>query len=347
MNRDDDFIAQLEDYLDTYEGVVPLPASVRDAVQARLPATRQVRGAHGPERVLDMTSRLSSSPARWLAGIAAVLVIVIGVAALFTRSSTPGIGAASTAAPASSSLPPPTGSPSAAASVTATLLTAAPQDAPCGEGLGDICMPAGTYQLPPANWPATISFDVPEGWWPYIPTHEYLGVLVESGPTAPGGSGWGVMFLAVGEVSKDPCDPAAGRFPAANTATVDGLVAAMRTWPGFHVSAAQPIEIDGRAGQAVEVTSTHSTADCTQSVIWHTPMGTALDAYPMVSQAEGGEPAEFRIVQVDDQVVVVRSSPTGSASPHELSQGVAPDPDRHAADLPEQQSIIDSIRFES
>ena len=51
MNRDDDFIEQLEDYLDTYEGVVPLPASVRDAVHARLPETRQVRGAGRPERM--------------------------------------------------------------------------------------------------------------------------------------------------------------------------------------------------------------------------------------------------------------------------------------------------------
>ena len=44
MNRDDDFIAQLEDYLDTYEGDVPLPARVRDQGE-RSHEARLVRSA--------------------------------------------------------------------------------------------------------------------------------------------------------------------------------------------------------------------------------------------------------------------------------------------------------------
>ena len=41
MTRDDDFIGQLEGYLDEYEGSTPLPDEVRDAIRAELPSTQQ------------------------------------------------------------------------------------------------------------------------------------------------------------------------------------------------------------------------------------------------------------------------------------------------------------------
>ena len=41
MTRDDDFIGQLEGYLDQYEGSTPLPDEVRDAIRAELPSTQQ------------------------------------------------------------------------------------------------------------------------------------------------------------------------------------------------------------------------------------------------------------------------------------------------------------------
>ena len=49
MNRDDDFIGRLEDYLESFDGVTPLPARVRDAIHADLPRTRQVRPARATQ----------------------------------------------------------------------------------------------------------------------------------------------------------------------------------------------------------------------------------------------------------------------------------------------------------
>jgi hypothetical protein len=340
MNRDDDFIAQLEDYLDTYEGVVPLPASVRDAVHARLPETRQVRGALGPERMLEMVSGLSAA-ARWGIGIAALLVVLVGAAALFTGGRSASIAAAPTPAPSAS----PTQSPSPASE--AIPLSQARSREDCGDGLGSVCIAPGTYRLTSDTWPARISFEVPMGWWHYIESFESEGILVESGPTAPDGSGWGPMFFLVGEVSKDPCDPSAGRYAAEQAATVDGLVALMRSWPGFEVSEAQPIEIDGRAGQRVEVTSTRTGAGCDSASMWQTRGGIVADAYPMAGVAGHQATGTFRIFDVDGTPVVLRTLEFADPSPHELGQGVAPDPTRHAADLVELHEMIDSIQIGS
>ena len=346
MNRDDVFIEQLEDYLDTYEGVVPLPASVRDAVNARLPETRQVRGAAGPERIIDMASHLSA-PARWGIGIAAVLVVLVGAAALFPRGAAPGIGAVPTPTPSASPSPSSSVSPSPSASVEAMPLNQATGNVSCGDVAGQWCLSAGTYRLSSARWPQTISFEIPEGWFPYIPTAESEGVLVESGSDAPEGSGWGPMFVMVGDVSKDPCDPSAGRVPAAATTTVDGLITAMRSWPDFAVSDAEPIEIDGHTGMVVTVTSTRTETDCASQSIWATPGGTAIDGYPMVGVAGQARTGTFRIVDVDGTLVVIRTTDFGDPSPHEVNQGVPPNPTRHAADQVEMQGIIDSIEIGS
>lgn len=49
MTRDDDFIGQLEGYLEEYEGSTPLPNEVRDAIRAQLPSIQQ-RPAWWPGR---------------------------------------------------------------------------------------------------------------------------------------------------------------------------------------------------------------------------------------------------------------------------------------------------------
>jgi hypothetical protein len=49
MTRTDEFIAQLEAYLDEHEGSTPLPQVVRDAIRAELPSIHQ-RPAWWPER---------------------------------------------------------------------------------------------------------------------------------------------------------------------------------------------------------------------------------------------------------------------------------------------------------
>ena len=94
MNRDDEFIGRLEDYLESFDGVTPLPDRVRDAIHADLPRTRQVRPARGTGRMLDMISR-ASARARWgLVAAVVVAAVVLGAAVINNGPATRGrIGA--------------------------------------------------------------------------------------------------------------------------------------------------------------------------------------------------------------------------------------------------------------
>ena len=57
-------------------------------------------------------------------------------------------------------------------------------------------------------------------------------------------------------------------------------------------------------------------------------------------------PADFRIIDLDGQLLAIRSMVSARTSPLERLQGIADDPTRHEADLVALQGIIDSIRFE-
>jgi hypothetical protein len=71
MTRNDDFIGQLEVYLDEYEGSTPLPNEVRDAIRAELPKIKQVGRLPGLMRFLTMTMHV---PAVRYGLVAAVMV---------------------------------------------------------------------------------------------------------------------------------------------------------------------------------------------------------------------------------------------------------------------------------
>jgi hypothetical protein len=110
MNRDEAFISQLEDYLEDFDGVTPLPDRVRVAVAAELPRTPQVRPAGIPRRVLNMTSQTSTPARLGLAAAALVVALVAGAALINNGSQTPPIGAASpTPSPTPTTTPSPTG----------------------------------------------------------------------------------------------------------------------------------------------------------------------------------------------------------------------------------------------
>ena len=170
---------------------------------------------------------------------------------------------------------------------------------------------------------------MPAGWFEWQPAGDFEGVLVDSGPDASQGSGWGLMFLAVGPVSRDPCDRAKGTLDPAETATVDGLVTAMRGWPGFKATAPTPIVVDGYSGQLVELTSTRTSTECPEPVLWTTQLGWLLDAYPLVTADTTPHKVQFRIVDVDGTLLVIRTTDFPETSPNEADQGVAPDPTRH------------------
>jgi len=81
MTREDDFIGQLEGYLDEYEGLTPLPDAVRDAVRAELPTTKQIGPVAGLFRNLNMT--MSVPPAARYGLVAAAIVAAAALGASF------------------------------------------------------------------------------------------------------------------------------------------------------------------------------------------------------------------------------------------------------------------------
>ena len=339
MNRDDEFIAQVEDYLETFEGVVPLPDRVRDAVRADLPRTRQVRPGRAPERILDMISR-SSPAARWGA-VAAIVAAAVALGAVFAGNARnmPAVGAAP-GGPAAT----PVASPSATAGADGLALLNTANHVPCTPDATDpMCIEPGTYRLSIDAWPSQVAVDVPAGWFEWLAGSDFDGLLVDGGLDAPDGSGWGVVFTTVRNVWKDPCDESKGTLDAAETATVDGLVAAIQAWPGFRVTAPEAIDVDGLPGQVVEVSFTGDLAGCPNPVIWTTSLGMLVDGYPMAATGADGHAGTFRIVDVGGTLLVIRTTDFPQTSPHEAAQGVAPDPDRHAADQVELQQILDSI----
>ena len=99
MTRDDRFISELETYLVEYEGNTPLPNSVRDAVRAQLPQTKQIGPVSGTLRDIYMNSSMDT-PARW--GLVAAVVIgavIIGGALIFGGG---GVGTSPTPTPSPS-----------------------------------------------------------------------------------------------------------------------------------------------------------------------------------------------------------------------------------------------------
>ncbi len=339
MNRDDDFIGRLEDYLEFFDGASPLPERVRDAVHADLPRTRQVKPALGTGRMLDMISR-TSTRARWgLVGAAVVAAVLIGAAVLNDRGVSPGIAPApATPTPAPTSTPVPTPEP------TLTLLGSAPAAA-CVSGGPSDCTQAGTYGLSSWSWPALISLDVPAGWFSWQPADDFEGMLVSGGSDATSGSGWGLMFIAPGAVSRDPCDPAKGTFGPRQTSTVDGLVTAMRSWPGFKATPPTPITVGGHDGQLIELTSGLTTATCPNPILMTTAKGGVVDAYPIVSEFKVPHAVQFRIVDVNGTPVVIRTTDFPETSLFEMQQGVPQDATRHKADQVELHRMLDSIKF--
>ena len=121
----------------------------------------------------------------------------------------------------------------------------------------------------------------------------------------------------------------------------------MSSWPGFEATAPTPIVLDGFSGQLIELTSTRTTTDCPAPVLWITPQAWPLDAYPIVNATATAHKVQFRIVDVDGTLLVIRTTDFPETTPAEAAQGLALDPTRHAADQVELHQILDSIRVTS
>lgn len=101
MTREDEFIAQLEGYLDEYVGSTPLPDDVRDAIRAELPSIQQRKAWWPARRFPPMNQAMRIA----LASAAVLAVALIGVSFFRAQNvGAPGLGDA-TPTPAPSAMP--------------------------------------------------------------------------------------------------------------------------------------------------------------------------------------------------------------------------------------------------
>jgi len=300
-----------------------------------------------------MTAR--SDLLRTLTIIGAGVALVAGCSG---ATATPGIGTAATPQATANATQAPTrtpaATPSAAPATTpaaipapqlTTLAEAADHDVTCPDGSADSCLVPGTYKLGSDVVPTGVSpVVVPAGWfeWDMGPGTE--GLLVER-TDAKDGSGWGALFSSVGLVSRDPCDSSTGTFPADTAKSVDGLIAAMTQWPGFEVGTPRAITLGGASGKQVAVTSTKTSAECPNAVIWLTPQWTAFNGYPEVGAKPKGYAAQFMLLDVAGEVLAIRTTDFPETTATEIDQGVKPDPKRHLADQETLHAILDSLQF--
>lgn len=348
MNHNDDFIGQLEEYLEAFDGVTALPDRVRDTIRAELPSARQVRPSPGLERVSTMLSNASGRARLGLAAAVIVVAVVLGGAFLNNGSSSGIVGGGQTPPPAATIAPTlvPTSAPTAAPTVEAVLPALNEGPGACDPSdTGISCLAPGTYQLSGArgDWPVTVTVNVPAGWFEPDPSAGLDFVLVNSGPPDYQGSGWGVMFTTVGNVYRDPCGPSKGWIPAADVDTPQKLAAAIAAWPGFATTAAQPITVDGHSALEFKITKKAKSAGCGYGNAWLSSSGASVDAYPFANGS--AYPTTIRIVDTDRGLLVIRATDFPNTSPFEIGQGMTNTPTRHAADQPKLHAILDSIRL--
>jgi hypothetical protein len=317
-----------------------LPDHVRDAVHAALPSVRQVRPSPVPLRRLRSAG--DRSIAASLALIAAALIVAIGAGTILNFNRL--FGSAAT--------PSPTVSPTPSASAIATVPPVPPgtllndgQYRSCGRGgPPTACLAAGTYVLGNGLLGTTVTVVVPAGWFEWDMGSGSQGLLVDDSLDGEQASGWGVIFTSVGAVSRDPCDLSKGTVPADQTKTVDGLIGAMARWPGFHVGRSKPVVIGGVPGKQVQVTATPTEAGCPNATTWTTPQGTPVDGYPMVAERPDAYPAQFIVLDVHGELLVLRMTDFPQPSPNEVRGGIPSDPVRHVADQATLHSSLVSIR---
>jgi hypothetical protein len=264
MTREDDFMGQLEGYLDEYEGLTPLPDAMRDAIRAKVPTTRQNGSLPGPMRFLSMSMSIPT-PARY--GLAAAVVLTAAVlgAAFFARGG--GIGADPTPTPPAGTLLEP-------------LFTA---------DLTNALEPGRYYVDDP--FPVRVSVTVPEGWssWAYTEAGSQIAFQKEDAdPPVTGGE---LSITIVDNVSADPCETNTLLDPPVGP-SVDDLVTALSNLPGFEASTPTDVTVDGFHGKRFTLTAApEGDASCDGGETW--------TSTTRRNGAGAGEVNELRIIDVN------------------------------------------------
>ena len=289
MTRDDDFIGQLEGYLDEYEGMTPVPDAVRNAVRAQLPTTKQLGRFRGPMRRFDF---MNNNIVRFgLAAAAIVLAVFVGIRFL------PNGNMGSEATPTPEPTP-----------------TATPKLVPFG------ALEPGTYAMSnvdaPIRTPVRFTFTVPAGWSAkpddlYISKH--AGVAGELGFEA----------FPVTHVYANACQ-SAGTLTAVGP-SVDDLVAALTNQANSDATTPVDVEVGGYPATYIDMTIPPGldTSACRYPgiliQIWANPEETDFFAIPVDSSTInplGG----VSIVDVDGKRVVILSGSTSGASAADIAE---------------------------
>jgi hypothetical protein len=226
MTRDDDFIGQLEGYLDAFEGSTPFPDAIRDAVRAELPMTKQLGPFSGPMRYPSMTNK---SVRIALAAAAVLVVALIGIQ-LFRGTNVGGPGASPSQSAAPSLAPTPTASP-----VPALFLSSGPQS-------------IGRHPMVLSG--ATVSIEIPSAGW--TSNGEWgLSKGLQSSADAADFIFW--PLSPPDNVFSDPCSKTLASHPPGQSAAE--LAAAVASIPGIHlVSGPSEVRVGGYTAQHVVFT---------------------------------------------------------------------------------------------
>jgi hypothetical protein len=280
MTREDEFIGQLEGYLDDYEGLTPLPEAVRDAIRAELPRTKQIGVRPGPMRYLSLSTSIPA-PARYALVAAAVMTAAILGTAFIARAGN--IGAHPTPSP----------TPTSPALIQ-------PHDGSGGFGP----LAAGTYYAD-IPFPVRVAFEVPQGWqgWAYTSA----GSQINLNPSAGSGE---VSVEIVDNIAADPCtrqllDPPVGP-------SVDDLVTALSNMEGFDASPATDVTISGFAGKQFTLTAPDRDPLCQSMLTWKTTT--------RQNGVGPGEVNEVQIVDVDGVRLLICTAYTPPISAGNLSE---------------------------
>lgn len=192
---------------------------VLDAVLDQLDTTSQRRAGWPARRTITVNKFTSI-------GLAAAAVLVAVLVGLQLFGASGGVGG-----PEAQPTPTAATTPSAAAQPL-------PEIGP---------LTAGRYAIGDP-YPATISFDVPEGWHPCVVSEFEQGVCESYDAGAVG-----VAFLVVDNVVADPCDEAELEPPVGPS--VNDLVEAISNLDGFEASTPTDVTIDGYPAKRFTITA--------------------------------------------------------------------------------------------
>ena len=205
----------MEAYLDDYEGSTPLPDTVRDAIRAELPKTKQIGSSWDPTRFLNMTMGVHPAAKYGLLAAVVMAVAVLGVVFVYRGSNV--------------------GGPDAT-----------PTPRPPGMGTPGSELDAGTYTLVGDNLDATIT--VPAGWT----SIESRGAVTGDDDTFMGVVFW-PFPMDLETVYTNPCNWAGAEVDPPVGPTVDDLVNALAAQSMRGDPVPTDVIVDGFHGKVLEM----------------------------------------------------------------------------------------------